>query len=136
MRAVLVDAGPLVALIDRSDDWYLRCRRTFERLDGPLTTVWPALAEASHLLKHVERGQATLMRLVESGAVMLASLDRDDLPRMSELMQKYHGLPMDLADAALVRVAERDDIDRIFTLDRRDFEIYRPARFSRFRILP
>ncbi len=136
MRAVLVDAGPLVALIDRSDDWHLRCRRTFERLDAPLTTVWPALAEASHLLKQVERGQATLMRLVQSGAVMLASLDRDDLPRMSELMQKYHDLPMDLADAALVRVAERDDIDRIFTLDHRDFEIYRPARFSRFRILP
>lgn len=76
MRAVLVDAGPLVALIDRSDDWHLRCRRTFERLDAPLTTVWPALAKASHLLKHVERGQATLMRLVESGAAMLSRYRR------------------------------------------------------------
>jgi predicted nucleic acid-binding protein len=51
-------------------------------------------------------------------------------------MAKYHDLPMDLADASLVRVAERDQIDRVFTIDRRDFEIYRPARISRFRILP
>jgi len=94
------------------------------------------VAEASHLLKHVDRGQANLLRLVESGAFKLAHLDRDDLPRMRELMAKYHDLPMDLADAALVRVAERDQIDRVFTIDRRDFEIYRPARISRFRILP
>jgi uncharacterized protein len=133
---VLIDAGPLVALIDRSDDWHPLSRRTFEELDAPLITVWPAITEASHLLKHVERGQANLLRLVESGAIKVASLDTDDLPRMRELMTKYHDLPMDLADAALVRVAERDQIDRVFTIDRRDFEIYRPARISRFRIMP
>ena len=43
---------------------------------------------------------------------------------------------MDLADAALVRVAEREKLRRIFTLDRRDFEVYRPARLGRFSILP
>jgi predicted nucleic acid-binding protein len=133
---VLIDAGPLVALIDRSDDWHLRCRRTFEGLDAPLLTVWPALAEASHLLKQVERGQANLLRLFERGTIGLPVLDIDDLPRINELMQKYHDLPMDLADAALVRVAEREQINRVFTIDRKDFEIYRPARISRFRILP
>jgi len=133
---VLIDAGPLVALIDRSDDWHLRCRRTFEGLDAPLLTVWPALAEASHLLKQVERAQANLLRLFERGTIGLPVLDIDDLPRINELMQKYHDLPMDLADAALVRVAEREQINRVFTIDRKDFEIYRPARISRFRILP
>jgi len=51
-------------------------------------------------------------------------------------MQKYQDLQMDLADAALVRVAEREQINRVFTIDRKDFETYRPARISRFRILP
>jgi len=134
--AVLIDAGPLVALIDRSDDWHPLCRLTFEELDGPLATVWPAVAEASHLLKQVERGQENLLRMIETSAFHLAPLNSDDVPRIRELMLKYRDLPMDLADAALVRVAERDRIDRVFTIDRKDFEVYRPARISRFRILP
>jgi uncharacterized protein len=55
---------------------------------------------------------------------------------MRFLMRKYQDLPMDLADAALVRVAEREKIGRIFTIDRRDFGIYRPAGIRRFEILP
>ena len=55
---------------------------------------------------------------------------------MQELMRKYRDLPMDLADAALVRVAERERLRRIFTLDRRDFQIYRPSRIGRFVIFP
>ena len=60
----------------------------------------------------------------------------DDIPRMRELMLKYRDLPMDLADAGLVRVAERERLRRIFTLDRRDFQVYRPSRIGRFAILP
>jgi len=51
-------------------------------------------------------------------------------------MEKYRDLPMDLADAALVRTAEREDLTRIFTLDRRHFSVYRPGRRRRFSILP
>jgi hypothetical protein len=54
---------------------------------------------------------------------------------MRELMRKYRDLPMDLADAALVRVAEREKISRVFTIDRRDFEVYRPRGIRRFTIL-
>ena len=55
---------------------------------------------------------------------------------MRHLMRKYHDLPMDLADAALVAVAERERISKIFTLDRKDFEVYRPAGIRRFDIIP
>jgi uncharacterized protein len=55
---------------------------------------------------------------------------------MRELMRKHRDLPMDLPDAALVRVAERERVRRIFTLDRRDFQIYRPSRIGRFVVLP
>ncbi len=70
------------------------------------------------------------------GALSLMSLDIDDCPRMRELMSKYRDLPMDLADAALVRAAERERVRRIFTIDRRDFQAYRPQRIGRFEILP
>jgi len=63
-------------------------------------------------------------------------LDPADLPRIRQLMQKYRDLPMDLADATLVRVAEREGIRRIFTIDRRDFALYRPVKIGRFQIVP
>jgi predicted nucleic acid-binding protein len=133
---VLIDGGPLVALLDRADDWHLRCRRVFESLSDPPLTVWPAVAEAGYLLRPIYRGEITLLQLVEAGRIRLALLDRNDVPRMRELMAKYHDLPMDLADAAIVRVAERERIHRVFTVDQKDFNIYRPAHLRRFTLLP
>ena len=63
-------------------------------------------------------------------------LGNEDVARMKQLMRKYRDLPMDLADAALVRVAERERLRRIFTVDRRVFQIYRPSRIGRFTVLP
>jgi hypothetical protein len=80
--------------------------------------------------------QDLLWRMLESGTLRIADLHADDCARMRHLMRKYRDLPMDLADAALVAIAERERISRIFTLDRRDFEIYRPAGIRRFEILP
>jgi predicted nucleic acid-binding protein len=80
--------------------------------------------------------QSAILRILETGELRFAELGRADVPRIGELMAKYHDLPMDLADAALVRVAEREHIRTVFTLDRRDFEIYRPALIGRFHIVP
>jgi uncharacterized protein len=74
--------------------------------------------------------------MIESGGVRMLDLGIEDCPRMAELMWKYRGLPMDLADAGLVRVAERERCRRIFTIDRRDFRLYRPYRIGSFEILP
>jgi hypothetical protein len=57
-------------------------------------------------------------KMIERGTINVLELTIDDARRMRELMEKYRDLPIDLADAALVRVAERDKIRRIFTLDR------------------
>ena len=73
---------------------------------------------------------------MEEGRVTLLSLEAGDIRRMRELMRKYRDLPMDVADAALVTVAEREGISRVFTLDRRDFEVYRPAKIGRFSLVP
>lgn len=66
----------------------------------------------------------------------LLLLTEEDVPRIRDLMHKYRDLPMHLADAALVRVAERERISRVFTIDRRDFAVYRPSRIGRFQIVP
>ena len=88
------------------------------------------------MLGFSSRAQDALWRLLETDAFKILGLDAADVPRMRDLMRKYRDLPMDLADAALVRVAEREKIARVFTIDRRDFELYRPRGLPRFTILP
>lgn len=136
MADVLVDAGPLVAILDRADAAHEACVQALGTLRGPLVTVWPAFTEAMYLLGRSWLGQRALWSRLEVGALALAPLDESDARRMRELMEKYRDLPMDLADAALVRVAERDSLTDIFTLDRRHFSIYRPGPRRRFSIVP
>jgi uncharacterized protein len=133
---ILVDAGPLVALIHEDDHEHRACKETFANFNDRLGTVWPVLTEAMYLLSFSLEAQTALMEMIESGVVEILPLDADDIPRIRELMRKYRDLPIDLADAALVRVAERERIRRIFTIDRRDFQIYRPLRIGRFVVLP
>lgn len=133
---VLVDAGPLIALIHADDRHHMRCVATLRALDESLGTVWPALTEAMYLLNFSWKAQEALWEMLERGVVTLLPVEGSDLVRMRELMKKYRELPMDLADAALMAVAEREKIRRIFTLDRRDFAVYRPAKLGRFTILP
>lgn len=136
MRAVLVDAGPLVALIDRDDPAHAACVEALKTLRDPLITVWPAFTEAMYLLRESWPAQRALWSRLETQALDVAPIDDTDAARMRELMEKYRDLPMDLADAALVRVAERDDIVQVFTLDRRHFSLYRRGRRQRFAIVP
>lgn len=133
---ILVDAGPLIALIHKDDAHHTRCVATLQSITEPLGTVWPALTEAMYLLSFSWKAQDALWEMVERGVVELLTLDGRDMSRARDSMKKYKDLPMDLADAALVAVAERGKIRRIFTLNRRDFEIYRPAKLGRFIILP
>jgi uncharacterized protein len=136
MPAVLVDTGPLVALLDRSDPYHIKCQETLRSLDDSLVTVWPVVTEAMYMLRAYGSAQDALWEMIQAGAVEILPLGTDDVARMRDLMRKYRDLPMDVADAALVRVAERERLRRIFTLDRRDFQIYRPSRIGRFSVLP
>ena len=133
---ILVDAGPLVALIDADDRHHERCVETLAAIREPIGTVWPAITEAMYLLSDVPKGQTGVWQLLERGAVQLLALGREDIPRMRRLMEKYAGLPMDLVDAALVHVADRDGLRTVFTLDRRDFGVYRLPGGRRLGLLP
>jgi len=133
---ILIDAGPLVAILSSADHYHRRCSAALRGIRGPMGTVWPAVAEAMHLLRPRPAAQQALVGKLAEGEVVLLPLERRDLPRIGELMAKYADRPMDLADAALVRVAERERLDSVFTVDRDDFEVYRIDGRRSFKILP
>jgi uncharacterized protein len=134
--AVLVDTGPLIALLDRSDNAHDEVVATLRNIQDPLVSVWPVVVEAMYLLSFSWEAQKALWEIFETGTVQLLPLGEDDIPHMKRLMEKYRDLPMDLADAALVWVAEREGLPRVFTLDRRHFNVYRLPRKKRFVLLP
>lgn len=133
---ILADTGPLVALVDADDQFHADCVRASRQIPGPLLSVWPVLTEAMYLLRRDAEAQHALWEMVQAGEVELLPLGVDDVPRIRELMAKYANRPMDLADAALVVVAEREGIRTIFTIDRKDFSLYRLHGRGRFTILP
>ena len=133
---ILIDAGPMVALLRRRDQHHTRCVAASRDLREPLGTVWPAVTEAMFLLSDRPDAQVALAERLEAEAIRLLRLDAGDVPRIRELIWKYRDRPMDLADAALVRVAERERITTVFTVDRTDFEVYRPSGRRRFQIIP
>lgn len=133
---ILVDTGPLVALADSDDQYHRDCTAAFRKLPHPLGTVWPVLTEAMYFLSDVHGGRQVVWEMISTGAIRLVALDADDAPRIRELMRTYADLPMDLADAALVRVAERENTRDIFTLDKKDFTVYRLLGKLRAKIIP
>ena len=133
---ILVDAGPLVALVDADDQFHKRCVAALKVLREPLVTVWPPVTEEMYLLGDLPEAQDALWEMLARGVLQLLPLDLADVPRIRELMIKYADRPMDLADAALVRVAEREGIRKIFTVDREDFSVYRIHGRVRPNIIP
>ena len=133
---ILCDAGPLVALADANDQHHRKCLSSFKEMKEPLWTVWIVVFEAMYLLADRLDYQEFVWQMLERGAVQLLSVDLDDIPRIRELMRKYADRPMDLADAALVRTAEREGIHTIFTVDKSDFLVYRLHGRVRMTVIP
>ena len=134
---ILVGAGPLVAIIDRGEADHARCVATLTSITLPLVTTWPALTEAMYLLGEAASwpGQEALWRLVERGDLEIVEISPSARGRIRVLMDKYRDLPMDLADASLVALAEERRLNRVFTLDR-DFRVYRLPRGASFDVIP
>ena len=132
MPKVLIDTGPMVAWLDRGDNDHVRVHTFLADFQGQLVTSWPVLTEVCHLLPHhiVPR----FMRWAEVG-VELHDLPPVAIADIAASMEKYHDLPMDLADASLVWLANRLKIREIITLDEKDLGIYRLTDGKCFRNL-
>ncbi|MEW6110412.1 MAG: PIN domain-containing protein [Nitrospirota bacterium] len=130
-----VDTGPLVAILDKSDDKHNICVEAFKLIQETLITTWPVITEAFHLLGFSYAVQDDLWEFIERGTISVYNLNKDLAIECRRLMKQYHDLPMDFADASLVAVANAENITTIFTLDE-DFKVYRTKKNKRFKLLP
>jgi predicted nucleic acid-binding protein len=128
---ILVDTGPLVALFDPHDAQHERCVKALKAIKEPLVTTIPVLTEAFHMLDPASVGSDRLRDFIDNGGLSVWFFDRGTVRRAFELMEQYADHPMDLADASLVTAAEAIGTRYVFTIDRKDFAVYRVRRGHR-----
>ena len=124
---IIADTGFFFALGNRQDKFHQKATQYLQIVEEPIITTYPVIIETSYLL--AERcNQSIQFKFLEQfiqGRVNIFPLEIYHLERCLDLMKQYADLPMDLADASLVVVAEELDEARILTTDQRDFNVYR-----------
>ena len=138
MRAdrVLVDTGPLVAILSSRDSNHQRCLVEMDRLQPPLLTCWPVLTEAAWVLRKRPESVLKLLNMAGGELLRLAPLDESDTPAIASLLRRYREVRPQLAGAALLHLADREKVETLFTLDVRDFSVMRTQSKRRLRLLP
>lgn len=127
MKNILIDAGPLIALFDKSDKYHLKAISFLESLERGLITTWPVITETSHMLSFSTKAQSNFLEWIERGGLRIYEMDHEHITRLKELTIKYDDVPMDLADASLMVASEIKGIHQIASIDS-DFYIYRDIR--------
>ena len=124
---IIADTGFWLALANRRDRHHGVATTALRELREPLVTTWPVMTETCHLLltRLGVEAQRMFLENASRGAFELFELETSHLPRIEELVRRYASLPMDLADASLVILAEHLGSGRIVSTDRRDFGAYR-----------
>ena len=131
-----MDAGPIVAILDEADEHHQTCVDVLRLLNGPLVTCWPVITEVAWLLRTHSGALSVLLSSFGGEPFELAPLGETDLSGISAILASYRSLRIQLADASLTHLANRDGIDTIFTLDRRDFGVLRKSAGQKFRLIP
>ncbi len=121
---IIVDTGPLVALLHRRDKYHQWAKAQAEQLPAPFLTCEPVITEACFLLSRLSGGSEAVLGMVESGLLEIGLQVSTELPALKKLIARYSNVPMALADACLVRLSEKHDAAQVLTLDS-DFRIYR-----------
>ncbi len=135
-RRVLLDTGPLVALLAENDAHHPLCVDTLGLLPPPLLTCWPVLTEAAWLLRHQHRPMDRILAALDAGMFEILPLERESLREIAAIMRRYEDSGIQLADAALAYLADRENVRTLFTLDRRDFSTIRLKRNRALKLLP
>jgi uncharacterized protein len=124
---ISTDSGFWLALANPKDSHHSSAVEALARVNEPLITTWPVITETSYLLLKAlgNSAQVQFIDKVAGKAFQIYGLQPDQAPRISQLMKQYSDLPMDLADASLVILAEHLGHGRILSADQRDFNTYR-----------
>ncbi|MDX1359354.1 MAG: PIN domain-containing protein [Clostridia bacterium] len=124
MKKCLIDAGPLIALFDKSDGYHEHALSFIQGFKGILITTWPVVTEVCYMLNFSTRAQTDFLKWIGLGAVKLHEISNLSIERIIELINKYDDVPMDMADASLVVAAEETGVKEVISIDS-DFNIYR-----------
>jgi uncharacterized protein len=135
---IVVDTGPIVALLNDRDDHHERCRDFLAHYPGPLLVPTTVFTEVCMLVERRRGTRAELAFLsdVRSGLFTLLESTSADLDRISELVETYADLPLGTVDASVIALAERLNLPAVATLDRRHFSVIRPRNVPAFELLP
>ena len=120
----LLDTGPLVAFLDRRDRYHRWATQQWDQIDPPLLTCESVLSEACFLLRDVPEGAPAVLDLIVRGVLRPSFAVEREAAAIRKLISRYANVPMSLADACLVRMAEEHPGSRVLTLDR-DFRLFR-----------
>lgn len=132
---VILDTGPLIALLNRNDRHHKWVCETWSQISFPLLVCEPVLAEAHHLARRLDPdAQGAVLQFFERGVFRLAFSLAGELSAVERLLAKYRSVPMSLADGCIVRMAEQQPQSVVFTLDS-DFDVYRKHRRHRIPLL-
>jgi predicted nucleic acid-binding protein len=134
MKPVLLDTGPIVAMLDRSERHHKECVAKVEALQAPLVTCEAVIAEACFLLRNLKGAAEAVLENVEQGIFLVPYHIAGRASKVSRLIKKYADVPMDFADACLVDMAGELATGQILTLDS-DFRIFRWGRNRVFEML-
>jgi uncharacterized protein len=132
---LLLDTGPVVAAIDRSDNHHARCAALLESAEGPLLIPATVLVEVCWLVEERPDIEAAFLEAIAAGEFEHVPLTAADIARMAELVRAYADLPLGV-DASLIAIAERLKLTDVATLDRRHFTIVRPKHARTLNLLP
>lgn len=130
----LIDAGPLIAYYDKTDQSHAAARRFFENFRGHLLVSEPVCTEVMWLLKSSWRVQNEFLSDLRKGLYQLVNLEIADLEQIAILNEKYQNVPADFADLSLVAISARLKINKVVSLDS-DFDIYRACGGKAFKQL-
>lgn len=123
---ILVDTGPLVALINQRERLHSWAHEQFTLIAPPAFVCEAVITEAAYLLRDIHGGTDSLMQFLERGHLSIPFNLAEELPAVTRLLKKYASVPISLADACLVRMAEQFASSTVLTLDK-DFRIYRKS---------
>ena len=134
---IITDTGFFVALGNEKDNFYHLAKQQLLTLKEPLITTYPVIVETSYLIfeRSGKEAQFKFLHQLTKDSINIFQLEKNHLKRILQLMKKYSDLPMDLADASLVVLAEEISEERILTTDFRDFTIYRWQENKTFNFL-
>ncbi len=136
MMQAIIDTGPWVALIDRSEAKHTDCVQWLKNFSGKLYSTEAVLTEVLYILNFSITAQIAAIDFVLKSVVEMVPTNRQSLLKTKNLLKKYADLPMDYADATLVCLAMDTGIQNISTFDIKDFSIYRLPGKKKFNIVP